>query len=213
MPSPIIALAGASVGSSLVGAKAASSAASAETEAQYASIAEQRRQFDKVQGLLEPYVANGRAGMSEMINMLGLRGNEAQQQSITGIQEGAAYQTALAQGENAILQNASATGGLRGGNTQAALGQYAPQLLNSMVQQQYGNLSGLAAMGQNAAAGTGVAAQSMANNISGAYSNIGQAQADRAVSTGNAINSGIGNISGLYGAYLQNPSLMGGSLF
>jgi len=163
--------------------------------------------------LLEPYVANGRAGMSEMINMLGLRGNEAQQQSITGIQEGAAYQTALAQGENAILQNASATGGLRGGNTQAALGQYAPQLLNSMVQQQYGNLSGLAAMGQNAAAGTGVAAQSMANNISGAYSNIGQAQADRAVSTGNAINSGIGNISGLYGAYLQNPSLMGGSLF
>jgi hypothetical protein len=197
----------------VIGAKTASSAASAEAAAQYASIEEQRRQFDTVQNLLAPYVANGRAGMSEMINMLGLRGDEAQQASITGIQEGAAYQTALTQGENAILQNASATGGLRGGNTQSALGQYAPQLLNQMVQQQYSNLSGLANMGQNAAAGTGQAAQGMANNISNAYSNIGQAQANGAVASGNAIQSGIGNMSGLYGSYLQNPDLMGGSLF
>ena len=47
------------------------------------------------------------------------------------------------QGEEAILQGASATGGLRGGNVQAALAQFRPAMLNRFVQQQYERLGGL----------------------------------------------------------------------
>lgn len=204
MPDPITGLIGgiASIGSSVIGAKSAESAGDASAAAQQASIAEQRRQFNQVQQLLAPYVANGRAATSEMVQLLGLRGDEQQQAAIQGIQEGSAYQTALAEGENAILQNAAATGGLRGGNTQEALAEYAPTLLNQMVQQQYSNLSGLSSIGLGAATGTGNAAQSAANQISGAYSNIGEARANQAIQTGNAYQSGIQNLAGLYGSYL-----------
>ncbi|WP_221175245.1 hypothetical protein, partial [Staphylococcus aureus] len=77
--------------------------------------------------------------------------NAAQQTAIGNINNSAEMQTYLQQGENAILQNASATGGLRGGNTQAALAQFRPQLLNQLINQRYQNYAGLTALGQNAA--------------------------------------------------------------
>ena len=54
------------------------------------------------------------------------------------------------QGQDAILQNASAIGGLRGGNTQAALAQFRPALLSQLIAEQYNRLGGLSSLGQNA---------------------------------------------------------------
>jgi hypothetical protein len=68
-------------------------------------------------------------------------------------------------------QTPRATGGLRGGNVQAALGQFQPQLLAQLIDQQYSRLGGLTSIGQNAAAGVGNAGMSTGNSITGCSAN------------------------------------------
>lgn len=141
-------------------------------------------------------------------NLLGLRGNAAQQAAIKGIQESSQFKELTKQAEGAILQNASATGGLRGGNTQAALAQFRPALLNSLIQQQFQNLGGLTSIGQNAAAGVGNAGMQSANSISNLLTQQGAAQAGAALAQGKSeaqqwglLGQGAGMLagSGLFG--------------
>lgn len=179
---------------------AAKDAADAQSEASEAGIAEQKRQFDKMTELLSPYVKAGTGALSGQQNILGLNGAQAQQQAIAGIENSPYFQSTFKQGENAILQNASATGGLRGGNTQGALAQFRPALLNSLVQQQYQNLGGITSIGQNSAAQTGNAGMQSANSIGNLLSQSGSAQAGGIIGAQNAQNQMIGNLVSLGGA-------------
>jgi hypothetical protein len=198
MPDPITALISAvSIGGSLLSSDAQSDASNqatgAQTAASTAAIDEQRRQFDAMQKLLAPYVTGGTQAMTAQGNLLGLGGAPAQQQAIKGIESGQ-YAELAEQGENAILQNASATGGLRGGNVQGVLAQYRPALLNSLIQQQFGNLGGLTTIGANAATQTGTSGMTMAGNIGTSLGNIGTAQANNALTQGNNQSNLFGNI-------------------
>lgn len=184
--------------------KAANTAAGAQMEASEMGVEEQRRQFDAVQKLLKPYADAGLSGLSGQQDLLGINGTKAQQAAIGNINNSAEMQTYLQQGENAILQNASATGGLRGGNTQAALAQFRPQLLNQLINQRYQNYAGMTSLGQNAAAGTGNAGMQSASNISNLYQQSGAAQAGAALASGqasanmwNGVGSAIGTIGGM----------------
>lgn len=200
------------VGASVVGGalssraqrKSANAAANAQIEASEMGVEEQRRQFDAVQKILKPYADAGLSGLSGQQNLLGINGTAAQQAAINNINNSSEMQTYLQQGENAILQNASATGGLRGGNTQAALAQFRPQLLNQMINQRYQNYAGLTSLGQNAAAGTGNAGMQTASNISNLYQQSGAAQAGAALAQGqasanmwNGVSQAIGQVSGM----------------
>jgi hypothetical protein len=127
---------------------AANTAAGAQMQASQLGIAEQRRQFDFIQHLLAPYVSAGTGALSAQQNLLGLNGAAQQASAIAGIQHGPQFQSMLRQGQTSILQNASATGGLRGGNTEAALGQFSPMLLSQLIQQQLGQYGGLAGIGR-----------------------------------------------------------------
>ncbi|WP_033134617.1 MULTISPECIES: hypothetical protein [Acinetobacter] len=193
------------VASSQAQKSAAKRAAGAQQDSTYASIEEQRRQFDQMRELLSPFVNAGTSALGGQQDLLGLNGMQAQQDAINGIQNSAAFKTYLDQGENSLRQNASATGGLRGGNTQAALAQFSPQLLNQMINQQYTNLGGLTALGQNAAAGVGNAGMQSANNIGNLLQQGGAAQAGNALAQGqanaqmwNGVNSAIGSLGGMY---------------
>lgn len=205
-------VAAAVVGSAVVGGvmssraqkKAASSAANAQIESSEMGVEEHRRQFDAVQKLLKPYADAGLSGLTGQQNLLGINGTAAQQAAINNINNSSEMQTYLQQGENAILQNASATGGLRGGNTQATLAQFRPQLLNQLISQRYQNLAGLTSLGQNAAAGTGNAGMQAASNISNLYQQSGAAQAGAALANGqananmwNGLTGAIGQIGGM----------------
>lgn len=202
MPSPGLAIGGLlSAGSSLVQAKAANNAADAQSASAAAGIAEQRRQFDTVRRLLDPFVDVGRMGLNRQAASLGLRGPQAQQRFVNAVRSGPQFQEMVQQGENAILQNASATGGLRGGNTQGALAQFRPQVLNQLLEQQYAKFGGLAAMGQSAAAGVGSAAQTTGANVSGLLQQQGAAQAGSSLATGNAIAGSLGQFGGLLGRF------------
>lgn len=181
--------------------KAAHNASNAQIGADQSAIGEQQRQFDQVRQLLQPYVGAGNNSLSAQQDLLGLNGNDAQGKAISALQASPQYTSALAAGNRNILSNASATGGLRGGNTQAALGQYAPTLLSQIIQQQYGNLSGITSLGQNAAAGVGNAGMQTGNNISNLLVGQGNASAGNALSQGNA-NAGYANaVTGALSTY------------
>lgn len=208
MPEPISGLiaGGTSIIGGLLGADAQSDAASdaarAQTRAARMSIDEQRRQFEAIRALLAPYTQTGTDALTQQRIIMGLEGSQAQQDVMRGLAASPEFTGLVAQGENALLQNASATGGLRGGNTQAALAQFRPQMLNQLLQQRYANLGGLTSLGQSSAAMTGNAGMQTAQGIAQQYGNIGAAQAGRAIAQGQA-QAQLFNLPGqLLGAYL-----------
>ena len=191
MPDPItgIVVAGSSLIGSSMQADAAGQAADAQAEASERSIEEQRRQFDAVQALLKPYVDIGPPALQQQQNLIGLGGPEAQAAAISALESSASYQDKIRQGEEAILQNASATGGLRGGNIQGALAQFRPAMLQSEIDRQYGRLAGMTTLGQQSAAGVGTAGMQTGARISGYEGDIGAAQAGGALASGRAMSS------------------------
>ena len=193
MPDPVTALVVG--GSQLIGssmqASAAGDAAAIQSGAAEAGIAEQRRQFDAMRELLkpytevgvpalkglQPYAEAGAPALEQQQALLGLRGPEAQRAAIAGIEGGAGYQAQVQAGEEALLQRASATGGLRGGNIQGALAQFRPQLLSSLIEQQYGRLGGMTQLGQRSAAGVGAAGMESGTNVANLLAAEGAARA------------------------------------
>lgn len=182
-------------------ADAASKAAKTQAASAQAGINEQRRQFDSIVELMRPYVSAGVPALQEQQNLLGLGGAGNYQQAINQFQSSPIFQGVAQQGENAILQNASATGGLRGGNVQGALGQFRPALLNQLIQQQYQNLSGLSSLGQNAAAMQGNAGQQSAANIGNLLQQQGAALAGGKIAQGNVAASGFNTLGQALGGF------------
>ena len=168
-------------GSQLVGgimqADAASEAAGIQAGAAGEGIAEQRRQFDALQALLKPYVEAGTPALQQQQALLGLRGPGAEQAAIERIRRGQTFQELARQGEEALLQRASATGGLRGGNIQGALAQFRPALLSQAIEQQYGRLGGMTQLGQRSAAGVGAAGMESGTNVANLLAQQGAARA------------------------------------
>jgi hypothetical protein len=196
-----VAIAGATLVSGYIVSEAAKDASEAQAGAAEAGIAEQRTQFDKIQELLKPYTEAGLPALQQQQAFLGLQGPEAERAAIERIRGGETFQALARQGEEAILQNASATGGLRGGNVQAALAQFRPQLLSSLIDQQYSRLGGLTSLGQQSAAGVGTSGQAMGTNVASLLGQQGAAQAAGAIGQANAYGqtlSGLGKIGGYY---------------
>ena len=127
-------------------------------------------------------------------------GAQGQQQAINQFEQSPMFQALARQGETAILQNASATGGLRGGNVQGALGQFRPALLNQQIQQQFQNLGGLTALGQSSAAGVGAGGMNAAGNIGNILTGNAVNQGNATLARANAISGGIGSIANAAGS-------------
>lgn len=182
---------------------AADSSANAQKDAASQQISEQRRQFNQIQELLSPFVKDGTGAFEQQGVLSGLQGYDAQQKAISDLERSPLYQNMVKQGESGILQNASATGGLRGGNVQSALAQFRPQMLSGLISDQYNRLSGLSSMGLNAATGTGTFGQNSTNAISQALEQQGAATAGNYLAQGNAK-------AGMWGSVGQAAGIMGG---
>lgn len=234
MPNPLLMMMGLSAGSSIIGAGAESRAADNASAAQLAAtqlgIDEQKRQFDAIQKLYQPYIGAGSKSLGGMMDLTGLNGRQDQRGAIAEIANSPEFAALRDQGFNAISQNAAATGGLRGGNTEAALAQFAPNMLQDLIDQRYSRLGGIATMGQNSAAGEGAAGQAMANNVTQLYGQQGAAQAGNYLAQGKAksqmwggiagaMNYGLGRamapamIAGPNGGQIPNPAALPGGLF
>lgn len=193
--------AGAAAYSASQSGKAAEEAADTQAESSEAGIAEQRRQFDKIVELMSPYVTAGEGAIGQQQALLGLSGPAAQKSAISGIEQSPYFKSQTKQGEMGILQNASATGGLRGGNVQGALAQFRPALLNQLIQQQYGNLGGMAQLGQASAAQQAAAGQQAATNISGLLGQQGAAIAGGQLAQAGIQSQLVGNLANIAGTY------------
>lgn len=222
------------IGGALINSNSSQGAADAQGAASQAGIAEQGREFDKIRSLLQPYVDAGTGALpgynsavgrytstlDQLDNLTGANGQGAQQNAINGLTKSPLYSTAMNLGQQSILANASATGGLRGGNTIASLGFLPQQVLSQVIQNQIGNLGSsltgaqslaglhgaLLNLGENAAAGTGQAAMSTGNNITSLLGQQGAATAGGILGTGNAINSGINGVASAFGQFMNSTS-------
>jgi hypothetical protein len=200
-------------------------AAEAQVEATKLGVDEQRRQFEAFQKVLAPFVGTGQGALGNFApyqqagarafqdqqNLIGLGGPVAQRSAIGALEQSPQFASLVQQGENAMLQNASATGGLRGGNLQGAMAQFRPQLLQQLIDRQYTQLGGLAGVGlgvnqnllqvgQASAAGTGAAGLQTGQGIANLLSNQGQAQANMYGQQGQFTAQNAANLGGISAA-------------
>jgi hypothetical protein len=118
-------------------------------------------------------------------------------------------QALVSQGEEALLQNAAATGGLRGGNLQGALAQFRPQMLSNLITQQYNQLGGIGALGAQGAQMYGelskMGLSGASNQAAGGLDNLRAQLGLIGQTSGNQVGlSGqlTGNVQDLYGKHL-----------
>ncbi len=190
----------------LTGGKGASAAAKAQAQAQQAAINEQHNEFNTIQANNQPYMQAGTTSLASMLNLLGLGSDGAtgQQGAIDALKASPTF-TALDQtGTDAILQNAAATGGLRGGNTQSSLYNNRSNLLASVIQQQLGNLGSLVNVGQAGASGTNAAATNTGSAISSILTQGGNTAASGILGGANAFQNTLNSLSQIAGKYF-NP--------
>lgn len=111
-------------------------------------------------------------------------GAEGQQAAIDQLHDSPMYQSLYRNGEEAVLQNASATGGLRGGNTQRSLYNLGSDTLSQVIQQQIANLGGLSAQGQGAATSAAGIRQGTAGAVADLQNQQGGARASGLLTRG-----------------------------
>lgn len=179
------------------GVTAAEEAGAAQQAAMQQSIDFQREMMEQQRGLLNPYVEAGEGALQAQQALTGALGPEAQAAAYQQIQNSPGFQSALQQGETSILQNASATGGLRGGNVQGALAQYSPQLLSQAIDQRYSQLGGLTNLGQASAAGVGAGAMGMGQSMGNQMAQMGQAQASNILGQYNLQKNFVKDVAGM----------------
>lgn len=173
-------------------------------------------QIGKKEGRADPGMTEAIPGSLTMQrDMLGLNGNDAQSAALKSLTNSSQFAALSQQGENAILQNASATGGLRGGNTQSALAQFRPALLAQMINDQYSRLGGMTSLGENAAAQQGNQGMQSATNIANLLQQQGASQAGLALAQGqsqanmwNTLGGAVGTFAGMggFGSTAAAPS-------
>jgi hypothetical protein len=172
----------------------------------------------------QPYMTAGTDALAGERGLLGLNGNDAQGSAISALQASPLFQSLFRQGQDTVLNNASATGGLRGGNVQSSLANFGSDTLAQVIQQQLSNLGGLTSQGLNAtqnlaALGANNAAQLAGLDTSSGSANAGAILNKQAVSNNmfnqlqglatSALSGGAsGGLSSLIGPL---SSLLGGS--
>lgn len=170
-------------------------AAATQAEASDRALDVAESQFAKIQENILPYLTAGESALAQQQNIVGLSGNEAQQAAIAEIENSPYFQSLTQQGEDAILQNAAATGGLRGGNVQRALSEFRPAQLNALIQQRYGNLGGLTSLGQASTALQAAQSNQFTNTSADLLAQRGAAIAGGQIARGNerlnTINTGL----------------------
>jgi hypothetical protein len=191
--------AGASILSGITGGKAAKEAAKTQAAAYQKGIDEQHRQFDTTQANFAPFLQAGTGALGATQGLLGLQGNDAQQSAIDALKASPGFTSLYNTGQDTILQNAAATGGLRGGNTQSSLAQFGSGLLGQVIQQQLSNYGGLISTGAGATNNLANFGQQTANNVSNSLGQQGQANASGILGSAAAL-QGIFKSLGSFGS-------------
>jgi hypothetical protein len=175
--------------------KAVSKATNQQLAALQQAIDEQRRQFDLTRGDLSPAREALAPSTGGIQDLLGLNGNDKSGAAIEALKNSPFYQSLYRNGLEANLQNASATGGIRGGNEVRSLADFGSDTLMQTIQQQLGSLGSLAGLGLGATeAGAGFG-QHTADAVGSLFGQQGAARASGTLARG-GITAGMWNNAG-----------------
>lgn len=161
--------------------------------------------------LLDPYTKGlGTPAAGKLAELLGLSGDTAG--AMDALKQNPVYQSLFHNGEETVLQDASATGGLRGGNTQHSLANVGVDTLAKVYQMMVGNLGDATALG----ARTGLGQAGLLGNLDVGRGNAAATMVLDKIGLGadNKTGTGANNTSGSLdiGSILQNlGQLFGGS--
>lgn len=161
------------------------------------AIAENQRQFGVTQANFEPFLQAGRSALGAQGDLMGINGTPQQQTAIDALKASPLYQSIFRNGEETLLQNGSATGGMRGGNMQRGLADFGADTLSSVIQQQLAQLGGMSGMGLGATGDLGRFGAANAGALSNLYGVQGSARAGGALQRA-AINSSSWNNAGAF---------------
>jgi len=214
-------VAGAMVGTALIGANASSKAAKAQAGAANRAADLQQQQFERQNELQAPFREAGVRALPEL---------EAASRytpfGMSQFQADPGYAFRLSEGQKALDRSAAARGGLISGGALKAAQRFGQE----MGSQEYTNafnryqternarlnpLQSLAGMSQTATNQLGAAGQNYATNAGNAFGAAGQAQASGYIGTANAISGGVGQYlnyqqgNNLLNALRQNQSSSG----
>lgn len=181
------------------GDKAAKKAAAAQMLMMQKAIKEQKAAYKEGTELLSPYSTAGLGGLESYLALLGQSGPEAQQAAIAGLEQTPGYQAQLQAGQRAILQNAAATGGLRGGNVQQGLAEFGSGLFGQYYQNQLNQLGQLQNQGMNVQTNLANIRSGQAANTSNQYNMMGQAQGQGILAQQAASQQGMSNLGSTLG--------------
>jgi hypothetical protein len=182
-------------GAAVVGAAgtayAGHEAAGATRDASNAAVSEQQAALQQQAQLSQPYRDVGTAAIPQYENLLGIGPNANSQTIQQALAATPGYQFTQQQGQQGILNAASASGGVSG-NTLTALDRYNTGLADQTYQNALSNAQGAVGMGQAAAAGQAQNVGNAANNISSNLINQGNNLANIDIGTAAGISKAIG---------------------
>ncbi len=163
--------------------KAASKATQQMVDAYNRGIDIQNQQYQQTRSDYLPYTQAGNAAIGQLSDLV--TGYRSDPDGLTArIKSDPLYESLYRNGEEALLQNAAATGGLRGGNTQRGLADFGADTLSTVYQQILGNLGGVAGMGLGATGSVAGFGANNADNVTSLVGSIGQARANNSLARG-----------------------------
>jgi hypothetical protein len=203
-------VAGAVVGSSLIGASASRSAASTQAAAAEQGTAAQERMFERQVQLQEPWRKAGEQALNKLIPL-----TDYQKFGMAQFTADPGYAFRLSEGQKALERSAAARGGLLSGATGKALTRYGQEMGSQEYQNAFNRyqaeraaqlqpLQSLAGVGQTSANTLTNAAGVMGSNIAEGLGSAAAARASGYVGGANALTSGLGT----YLNYSQGQNML-----
>lgn len=203
-------VAGAVVGSAVIGGLASNRAASTQAQAAQQAADTQKQIFERQVELQEPWRQAGISALNKLIPM-----SEYQKFGMGQFQADPGYAFRLSEGQKALERSAAARGGLLSGATGKALTRFGQEMGSQEYQNAFNRyqveraaqlqpLQSLAGVGQTAATTLTGAAGQMGQNVSEALQSAAAARASGYVGGANALTSALG--TGLN--YYQGQNLL-----
>lgn len=215
MPDPVTGtIAAVTVGSSIMGSKAAKSAANTQAAAARDATDAQERMFERQVELQEPFREAGMAGQNRLLELLGIGGTKGAQgygryatadftpaNFLANQDPGYAFR--MAEGMKALERSAAARGGLLGGAQMKGIQRYSQGLASDEYQNAFNRyqtqrtntlnpFASLAGVAQSSANTLTNAAGTLGTNIGSNIIGAGNAMAAGQVGSANAISQGLG---------------------
>jgi hypothetical protein len=223
MPNPLVAVAGASAGSAIIGGSQQARAARKAADAQVQSAAEasrlQREMFDRQVQLQEPFRQGGITGQNRIMELLGIGGNAeagdygryGRDFSMEDYEADPGHAFRLSEGNRALERSAAARGMVLSGPMLRGVQRFGQDLAsqeyqNAFERYQTNRANQLNPLGTLMASGQGAS-----NVLSGAAGQLGGQLGANAMGAGNARASGYVGSANAYSSMLNNLSNTMGS--